>query len=313
MKGASSLFKAGKPGLSERTVAAEPSGTPQRRVIDIAENYNRYYSSHLYLQRYPCPNPMSFGIIAHEIAKRGNRVLDFGCGNGRYTAPLLERTDARVIAYDISQVALDELSLRCNRHIRSGRLQPVTGELPALSKAAGSGSRFDVAIMMFGVLGHIPSHGLRQETLALIRSLLRPGGSLIVTVPNAARRFRKEQNAARRLIEQGRLEPGDILYQRRADDVTVELFYHLYTQEGFRRQVEEGGFHLRHLGAESFLPESLVVKSSPLRRIDRIAAALLPLAHAYGFLAVAEAPVPPDEVVKPRNLRDNETLEQPRS
>ncbi len=253
-------------------------------LIDIARNYNQYFASRLYEQRYPCPNPSCLALIMNEIRQQGTRVLDFGCGNGRYAAPLLERTDAALVAYDISPEALRELSQRQAPHIQSGRLQPVLGDLTALREAADSGERFDLAIMMFGVLGHIFPQTSRQEALSTIRDLLRPSGRLIVTVPNAGRRFLKEQTAARR---QNR-EPGDILYRRRTHNRTIHMYYHLYTLEEFQQELKQAGFHLVRLRAESVLPESGVVKSTPLRWLDRMLVAATPLRYAYGFLAVAE-------------------------
>lgn len=252
--------------------------------FDIAENYNQYFASRLYDQRYPRPNPSCLALIMDEIRQQGNRLLDFGCGNGRYTAPLLECTQATLVAYDISPEAIRELSQRQALHLESGRLQPVLGDLTTLREAAESGERFDLAIMMFGVLGHIFPQTLRQEALTAIRDLLRPGGRLIVTVPNAGRRFLKEQTVARR---RG-LEPGDILYRRRANDRTINMYYHLYTLKEFQQELEQAGFHLVRLRAESVLPESGVVKSMPLRWLDRMLVSVTPLRYAYGFLAVAE-------------------------
>jgi len=252
--------------------------------FDIAENYDQYFASQLYDQRYPRPNPSCLALIMDEMRQQGNRILDFGCGNGRYTAPLLERTDATLVAYDISPEAIRELSQRQASHIESGRLQPVLGDLTALRQATESSKRFDLAIMMFGVLGHIFPQTLRQEALTTLRDLLRPGGRLIVTVPNAGRRFLKEQAVARR---RG-LEPGDILYRRRANDRTINMYYHLYTLEEFQQELEQTGFHLVRLRAESVLPESGVVKSMPLHWLDRLLIPVTPLRYAYGFLAVVE-------------------------
>ncbi|MFO1370922.1 MAG: class I SAM-dependent methyltransferase [Candidatus Competibacteraceae bacterium] len=270
-----------------------------RLPVDIAENYNRYFASHLYDKRYPHPNLLGLSIIIREIRTQGRRILDFGCGNGRYTAPLLECTNATITAYDISRVAITELSSRCVRHIVTGRLHPVLGDLIVLTNAAvASGEQFDLAIMMFGVLGHIPSQALRRQTLTTIRNLLRPGGRLVVTVPNIGRRFPQQQLVAQRLVQQGYLEPGDILYQRTADHITVEMYYHLYTLKEFVSELDAVGFRLVDLRAESFLPESCVVKSVLLRWLDRASAAVSPLRYAYGFLAVAEVAAAPDQAAR---------------
>ncbi|MDS4028816.1 MAG: class I SAM-dependent methyltransferase [Candidatus Contendobacter sp.] len=257
-------------------------------VCDVARNYDQYFASQLYDQRYPRPNPSSLSIVVREIQEGGKRVLDFGCGNGRYAAPLLEQTDAMIVACDISRGAIDELSTRCAKHIETGRLRPVCGDLSVLVNAMSRNEGFDLAILMFGVLGHIFSQPLRQKTLATIRSLLRPGGRIIVTVPNATRRFFKQQAMAQHLVRKGYLEPGDILYERKTDHITVKMYYHLYNLEEFIQEIKQQGFRLIQVRAESVLPESGIVKSAPLRWFDRMLMTIMPLRYAYGFLAVAE-------------------------
>lgn len=267
-------------------------------VCDVADNYDQYFASQLYDQRYPRPNPSSFAIVAREIQEGRVRVLDFGCGNGRYAAPLLEQTNAMIVACDISREAIDELSVRCAKHVDTGRLRPVCGDLSVLTNTMGRGERFDLAILMFGVLGHIFSRALRQKTLAVIRGLLRPGGRIIVTVPNAARRFLKQQVVARRWVQEGHFEPGDILYERKADHVVVKMYYHLYNPEEFMLEFEQQGFRLIQVGAESFLPESGVVRSTTLHWLDRALAIIAPLRYAHGFLAVAEVAPDADQVAR---------------
>ncbi|HQA25436.1 MAG TPA: class I SAM-dependent methyltransferase [Candidatus Competibacteraceae bacterium] len=274
---------------SAARIAANESSESLSGPFPVAENYDRYFASHLYDRRYPRPNPASLAVIVEQIRARGGRVLDFGCGNGRYAAPLLAQTEATIVAYDISREAIDELSARYPAQVADGRLRPVWGDLAALSRTTiAQGEPFDLAIMMFGVLGHIASRTQRRETLATIHQLLRPGGRLIVTVPNAARRFRRHQAEARPLMEKGVLEPGDIHYQRMAGQVMVKMYYHLYSLEEFGMELERQGFRLIQMGAESFLPESGVVRSPFLRGLDRLLAIFAPLRYAYGFLAVAE-------------------------
>lgn len=260
---------------------------------DIAENYDQYFASQLYDQRYPRPNPSSLAVVMREIREGRTRVLDFGCGNGRYAAPLLERTDATIVACDISREAVDSLAWRCARYVETGRLRTVCGDLSTLTSTLRPGERFDLAILMFGVLGHIFSRALRQQTLAAIRTLLRPGGRIIVTVPNVARRFPKRQALARRLVQAGQLEEGDIYYERRADNVLVKMYYHLYALEELVRELEQQGFRLIQVEAESVLPESGVVRSTPVRWLDRLLATLIPVRYAYGLRAVAETAAAP--------------------
>ncbi len=252
--------------------------------IDLAHSYDQYFASHLYDQRYPHPNPYALGLILEQMRRQGYQVLDFGCGNGRYSAALLADPAAQVLAYDISSAAIHELRERQAPHLATGRLQAVLGDMDALRHAAALRPPFDVALLMFGVLGHIFPQAQRLETLRSIRALTRRGGTLIVTVPNAARRFHREQAK----VQRG-LEAGDILYQRHAPLGDIDMYYHLYSAEELHAELLASGWRLLSMGAESILPESVVVKSRAMRYLDRALRKLLPLRYAYGFLALAEA------------------------
>lgn len=261
---------------------------------DISATYDRYHGTGLYARRYPAPNRACLRSIVETVREAGNRVLDFGCGNGRYAAPLLQSTDARVLGYDVSLVAVEELALRCAPFRRDGRLRMVGGDLGALAEAAGP-ERFDVAIVMFGVLAHIPNRRGRVATLSVIHGMLRPDGRLLVSVPNARRRFPAEQKAARPLIAAGRLEPGDVLYTRPTVDEPLELYYHLYQPGELESEMAEAGFRPMDTVAESVLPERAVVTWPILRAADRLLRAVLPLSLAYGFLTVAAAGDRPEQ------------------
>lgn len=256
--------------------------------ISVVESYDRYFASRLYEQRYPQANPSTLATVLDQIGTQGRRVLDVGCGSGRYARALLERSSASIVACDVSRQAIDELSSRYAGHVASGRLRPVHGELSAVAKSIRPDEKFDLAIMLFGVLGHIYSRAVRGETLAAIRGLLRPGGRIVLTVPNAMRRFFGQQAAAQRLVAAGHLEAGDILYERTSDDFMVKMYYHLYRLDELVQELEQQGFRVLHVGAESVLPESGVVRSKLLRTLDGLLTTLVPLRYAYGFLAVAE-------------------------
>lgn len=257
---------------------------------DMIRGYNSYFGTGLYSDRYPSPNPASLRVLLDVIGPQPARVLDFGCGNGRYAAPLLDRTGADVVAYDVSDAALAEMSARCARHVAAGRLRMLGGGLPDLVRALDGEPGFDVAIMMFGVLGHVRTRARRVETLRTVRTLLRPGGRLVVSVPNIRRRFPAARRKAGALVAEGRLEPGDILYSRRSGAAAIDLYYHLYTHREFAEDLAAAGFRVSSMRAESILPESGIVTVPGLGLLDAVLARLVPLDLAYGLLAVARTP-----------------------
>lgn len=266
------------PTIEPRSGAAAP---------DMGRSYDDYFQTGLYSRRYPAPNRRVLRLVS-ALVPSGGTFLDYGAGTGRYCAPLVRSTDATCIAFDISQVALGTLADRFADLVAGGRLVlagPRMGDLEATVARRGP---LDLVLLAFGVLGHVAGRRQRLALLRALRDMLVPGGSLVLSVPNARRRFRAEQRQSAGLVASGRLEPGDILYRRAADDHMIDLYYHLYSLAEIRRDVEAAGFGVVRATAESMLPEHAVVTHPSLGRLDDWASDLLPVGLAYGFLLVAQ-------------------------
>eukprot|EP01037_Dinobryon_pediforme_P001810 gene1809-1840_t len=220
-----------------------------------------------------------------QDAQAGGLALDFGCGTGRYI-PCLLSSSLRVVAYDISAAALQVMTTAFADDVRAGRVQPLFGEMEDVESVIAPAS-LDLALLAFGVLGHIRGDDNRLSALRRVRALLRPGGRLIVTVPNAGRRFRDEQIASAPAVAAGTLELGDILYQRHSASGPIDMYYHLFRKGTFLDLLHRAGFSLLHYRAESILPEKAVVGLRGMPSVDRALMALMPDALAYGHAAVA--------------------------
>jgi SAM-dependent methyltransferase len=251
---------------------------------NLAASYDVYFRTGHYALRYPKPNPNMVRLITQNTRPAGV-ALDFGCGTGRYI-PCLLANGMRVIAYDISHAALQGVKTSYPEAVRTGRVQPIMGDMEDL-EAAVAPATLDVALLAFGVLGHIRGDQNRLTALHRVRALLRPGGRLIVTVPNANRRFRHEQIACRPAVAAGTLEPGDILYQRHSASGPIDMYYHLFRKSNFLDLLGRAGFHILRYQAESILPEKSVVTFRGMPLFDRALMSLVPDAWAYGHAAVA--------------------------
>jgi len=275
-----------------RTLAQPYAGSFDATLPNMRRSYDRYYATGLYGSRYPVPNPHLLKVILRELGPNGGRILDFGCGNGRYALALARHRQIEVLAYDISPVATQEL----HRHAEEmapagllpGKLEILCGNFEDLERRLEGDPGFDLVALLFGVLGHIPKRERRVSVLRSLRLRLRPGGRLMVTVPNRVRRFQAEQRACEELVRSGVLEPGDIQYQRHSRDEPIDLFYHLYSPAEFRAELADAGFAAPSLQSESVLSESAVLASPAYALLDAVLRPVTPVSLAYGMVAVAQ-------------------------
>ncbi len=269
------------------------SGSEMKTISNslVSTAYEKYYASGTYKQRYPDCNQSTFALV-QEYASAADSVLDFGCGDGRYTLPLLRATAAQVVACDLSSTALEQLRQALSlQATMERRVTLVKGDASSLSEFSG----FDVILALFGVLAHIPFRENRLEALRTFRALLGESsiGNLILSVPNGRRRFLKNQRTHARLRLEGRaihpaVEEGDIIYHRLMDGEPQEIFYHMYTGPDLLADLAQSGFSFIRLYAESFFPEEVVTKRRLLAIVDRGLVRILPSTFGYGLLAVAK-------------------------
>ena len=108
------------------------------------------------------------------IDPRGLRVLDLGCGGG-YNGALLKRAGAR-------EVVGVELHAGTAAQARKRLDAVVQGDLAHLDLAQLGDEPFDV-ILASDVLEHLAQP---EEVLARALTRLRPGGAVVVSLPNVA-------------------------------------------------------------------------------------------------------------------------------
>lgn len=124
----------------------------------------------------------------------GHLVLDAGCGSGVFASLVAGRSGARVIGVDANPAAIEF----CGRKYADPRLR---FERRALDELDFGGERFD-RIALLEVVEHVYRHQA-EALLASFRGLLRPGGRLVVSTPNA----RSPWPVVERLMDALRLAP----------------------------------------------------------------------------------------------------------
>ena len=253
--------------------------------------YKCYYESGAYDSRYPCCNSRVLNTIS-QYTRYATRILDFGCGSGRYTVPLLMNTTASVVAYDVCAAALQQLRARLRSEPCGDRVICCNEPFEALHTLG----TYDVILAMFGVISHIARRSERIRLLEGLRTLLTrsPESRLIISVPNSYRRFWWQQMRHTYLRRTGRplppaFEPGDIFYSRTMAEECISMFYHLYSVSGIREELETAGYDILGVLPESLLPENWVTGSRILNRLDAVVSRRLPPQLAYGIVIVAGA------------------------
>ena len=267
---------------------AEPESVTDITVA-LTELYDSYYLSGEYRHRYPKPNRSTLEFLLKHGAATATRILDFGCGNGRYALPLLQRTNAQVVGFDISQAAINEFAGYLRDSPLAARATLFCGNAGLLDKQ----QRYDLIMLLFGVLSHVGERADRIMTLKQMRRLLAHDGTLILSVPSVFRRRPRNLlyaavKRASGTATKSQKEPGNIFFIRSIADARRQLFYHLYSLKGLKEELHEAGFALRVRTPESFLPEWMITQSDLLGKIDAALLPLLPSSLGYGIRVAAD-------------------------
>ncbi len=140
----------------------------QRHYFEAFEQPTLKPTDSLYLRRHVD------AMMAFASIEPGDRVLEVGCGMGRYTLILAER-GVRVEGLDLSPQLLEKLA----EH-NDGRYEIPLHGFDLLQAPAKLHERFD-AVIGFFVLHHV--HDV-EASLAVAGQLVRPGGRLAFLEPN---------------------------------------------------------------------------------------------------------------------------------
>jgi SAM-dependent methyltransferase len=114
----------------------------------------------------------------------GDRILDLGCGGGRHSFEAVRR-GGRVVAYDLNPAEVKDTAALLVAMAEAGETAPgsagmaVNGDALHLPFAAGAFDR----VIASEVLEHIPAD---TSAIAELARVVRPGGTLAVTVPRFA-------------------------------------------------------------------------------------------------------------------------------
>jgi SAM-dependent methyltransferase len=199
-----------------------------------------------------------------DAVPRGARTLDVGCATGYLAAELSGARGATVVGVEADGAAASVAAGVCERVVTGDLESPdCRAQLRALAP-------FD-ALVCGDVLEHLRDP---WDALAFLATLLRPGGTAAVSVPNVA------HWTGRRALLRGRFPYAEHgLFDR--------THLRFFTRSGARGLVEGAGLRVRE---ERFAPAPLPLQAHvpALARLERVAARAWPELFALQVVLVGE-------------------------
>lgn len=129
-------------------------------------------------------------IALDFLPARPARVLDIGCGTATMADDLLARVE-EYCGIDLSPSMIARAGARMEGHPLGSRCRLSVGDAEALAFDAGSVD----AVIALGVLEYLLSY---ERALAEMFRVLRPGGVLVLALPNRAAAYRRCRGLADR-------------------------------------------------------------------------------------------------------------------
>lgn len=206
-------------------------------------------------------------VLARYVRK-GQKILDAGCGNG----VLYDILAGRSIIYtglDVSVKLLKIAQARVKRLDSKARAKFVKGEV---TKLPFKDHGFDL-VFALAVLHHIPSDVLRQTAVSELWRILKPGGKVIATVWNLASDYAEERFQVGRQLKHppAGWEAGDVAVPWKATPgKKIDRYVHLFDKKEIISLFKRAGF--KKISCD------YVMKSGKTTRSARLGAILMVVA-----------------------------------
>jgi S-adenosylmethionine-dependent methyltransferase len=161
------------------------SNIPTRAIGMYRQEVRRRYADQAQkewrrLQETPITR-IEYLITSHCLARYlppAGRVLDVGCGPGRYAIDLARR-GYRVAMFDLVREMLELARVQVAKARLSGHVEtPVQGDMAALPYADGT---FDALLSLGAPLSHITAATARARAVHEMARVLKPGGTAFLT------------------------------------------------------------------------------------------------------------------------------------
>ncbi len=189
-------------------------------------------------------------FLVNDYLLEGDKVLDMGCGNGRYFE-LMKDKEIDYFGVDNSE---ELIQIAKERYSEYRNVDPHTDQPRAKFKVGNClnlqfpDNYFDIGYA-FAVLHHIPTEEKRLEFLKEAKRVLRPDSFFIVTVWNVWNDSKKKKkirkNNLLKMIGLSQLGRNDIKTSYGGLD---EVYLHCFKKEELVNLVEKADFEVKKTG-----------------------------------------------------------------
>jgi tRNA (uracil-5-)-methyltransferase TRM9 len=213
---------------------------------EIKEAYDTIAYDYERVRKKPWHVVQEFFDKTNLLEKKGCKLLDVGCGNGRHVFWLNE-IGFETYGIDVSKnlIHIANAKTSSNMERKPDFIISDSAHLPFKNSA------FDI-VLLVALLHHLPSTDERQKTLDETSRVLKEEGKAIVTVWRLwQRRFLiyAIKEFFKQILSKGQKEFGDIWRRWRTSDQRYEVyrFYHLFRSKELKKLIKKAKLKLVHL------------------------------------------------------------------
>ena len=169
-------------------------------------------------------------------------VADIGCGNGRHLIPIAKHCK-KAIGIDISQNLLDIVKekLKQNNIKNTILIKSDATQIPLRDHSVDH-------ILYIAALHNIKGRKNRIQSLKEIKRILKNNGTALISV------WSQEQEKFQKKLDESKkdkdLEVGDVTIYWRQHGHDIPRFYHLYSLEELKSDIEYSGLKLIEIKSE---------------------------------------------------------------
>lgn len=262
----------------------------QQRVKEIYEEIAEEYD-----ERIPGTTPTDQRFSETEMEflfsriTGSDKVLDMGCGTGRFTLPLAKAA-CQVHAVDFSEAMLRKLQEKaCKQEVSIFCHQAQMSRMPF------EDGTFDVVTCMLALM-HLPVAS-RQEVFLEVSRVLKPGGTFLISVKNAL--FERLSTADRfATIDIADVEHKELVFTNTRSGKELRAPWYSFSPQELTSLLGKAGLQLTSLRGStplsSWLSDAVLAEPSMYELVKRFETAFgdIPPFNHLGYYLFAEAVKP---------------------